>query len=164
MALGATPSVPVLTYTADKQFTISGFDSSLSYSVANGSRSGSIVTVATTGTTATITAKYPRSVSSSAARSLLTLAHGIVLTSPGAFIGSEGCGPRPNICCPAGQIQSTNGNQCGGAPGTQGNFAGCPNCTDPPCFGLFIQCYYWNYTNYSANGYALLGNVWGKTQ
>lgn len=163
--LGATPAVPTVSYTADNQFTITNYDATLTYTVTNGTRAGNLVTP--TSTTTTVTVKYPRGVVSSAAATLLTAPYARVLTSVATTLGSEGCGPRPNLCCPTGTIQSTAGNQCGGAPGTQGSFAGCSGCTPSnPCYGLFVTCWNWRWNNYSTGpegtGYTLIGNTWGK--
>ena len=162
---GATPPVPTLSYTAENQFTITNYDSTLVYELTSCSRSNNIVIPSSS--TATITAKYSRALVSSSARTLLTAPYDRVLTSVAGGVSSEGCGPRPNLCCPSGTIQGMAGNQCGGAPGTQGSFAGCSGCTSGnPCYGLFITCWNWRWNNYSTGpegtGYTLIGSTWGK--
>lgn len=159
---GATPAIPTLTYTAENQFTISDYDSTFTYTVTNGTRSGAVVTV--TSASATISARTSKSVVASGTRSLLTLANGRVLTTVASTMGSEGCGPRPNLCCSSG-ILNTNGDTCGGSPGTvvPDNF--CGNTCDPGnCFGLYMTCYNWYWTDYTSSGYTLQGSVWGKAQ
>lgn len=164
-SLGAVPSVPTLTYTAQNQFTIGNYDSSLTYTVTGGTRSGSVITVSTVGTTATVTARYGRGVAASAARSMLTAAYARVLTTSAGVVGGAGCGPRPTACCPGSTIMNTNGNTCGSG-GTQGAFAECGSSCPGNCYGLFITCWNWRWNNYSdgtdGTGYTLIGNTWGK--
>ena len=163
--LGAVPSVPTATYTAENQFTISNYDSTLTYAVVGGTRSGSVVTISSVGTTATVTAAYGRGVAASAAASLLTAASGRVLTSVASSPFSAGCGPRGTICCPSGTILDTSGTTCASG-GTQGAFAECGNSCPGNCFGLFLTCWNWRWNNYSTGpegtGYTLIGNTWGK--
>lgn len=161
VAFGATPAVPILSYTAQSQFTITNYDSTLQYSVTGGSRLGNIINISNVGTTATVSAKYPRSTVSSENKSLLTAAYARVLYGPGTGVGSAGCGSR-YVCCPSGMIHNTNGDQCLSG-GTQGCFAECcGTCAD--CTGLFLTCYNWYWTDYTGSGYTLLGSVWGKVQ
>lgn len=158
---GATPPVPTLSYTAQSQFTITNYDSTLQYSVTGASRSGNIVNINSVGTTATVNAKYSRSTISSANRSLLTAAHARVLYGPGTGVGRAGCGPQ-TVCCPSGMIHNPDGSQCG-CCGTRGCFAECcGRCED--CTGNFLTCYNWYWTDYSGSGYTLIGSVWGKAQ
>lgn len=158
--LGATPAVPSLTYTAEKQFTITDYDATLEYTVSGGTRSGAVITVTTTGVTATVTAKYPRAVLASSARQMLTAAHGIVLDSVASNPGSTGCGPRGDIACPGGTVTGTGGDTYVRGPGTVGDYCGgsCPG----NCYGLFGTCWYYHWTDYSGSGYTQQGNVWGK--
>lgn len=167
--LGATPTVPTLSYSAQGQFTITNYDSLLTYTVVNGTRSGNVITVSSTGTTATVTAKYSRGLVSSASSSMLTAAHGRVLSSIATSLGSEGCGHRSDLCCPGGTILDTSGAVCGGAPGTRtagGCGGGCPEGPYDPfeagCFTLYVTCWNWYWTDYSGSGYSLIGSVWGK--
>lgn len=163
---GATPPIPTLSYTAEKQFTITNYDPTLIYDVVNATRSASVITINNTGTTATITSKYTRSVISSSSKNMLTAIHTRVLTSSAGGVSSEGCGPRPTICCPV-TITGVDGSTCGSG-GTRGNFAGCPTCPSQPfeagCFGLFLTCWNWYWTDYSGSGYNLFGSVWGKAE
>jgi hypothetical protein len=159
---------PTLSYTAEGQFTITNHSASLFYSVSGATRSGNLLTSVSNG--ATIRAAYGSGLPLSAAATMLVAPHVRVLTTVATGIGSEGCGPRPNICCPGSSILNTNGDQCGGAPGTQGGFAGCSGCAPFPgpgdCFGTFLTCWNWRWTNYSdgtdGTGYTLIGNIWGK--
>jgi hypothetical protein len=162
---GAVPSVPNLSYTAEGQFTITNYDSSLTYTVSGATRSGNLLT--NVSNNATITAKYQRSVPSSAARTMNVAANVRILTSVAATPGSAGCGPRGTICCPGSSIVNTDGGQCVPGPGTQGSFAECDGvCSRENCFGLFLTCWNWRWTNYSTGpdgtGYTLIGNTWGK--
>lgn len=165
MPLGAVPAVPTATYTAESQFTIGNFDSTLTYTVVGGTRVGSVVTISTVGTTATVTASYGRGVVASAALSLLTAANARVLTSIASQPFSAGCGPRPTTCCPSGTILDTSGATCASG-GTQGSFAECGSSCPGNCYGLFLTCWNWRWTNYATGpdgtGYTLIGNTWGK--
>ena len=156
--LAGPPAVPNLTYTADNQYTITNYNSSLVYALTNSTRSGSVITVSSN--TATITAAYAVGAPASAPRTMSTLPNERVLLYPGTGYGSTGCGPRGDICCPDGQIQNTAGAQCGGAPGTQGDF--CDGACPGDCFGTFVTCYNWYWTNYTSAGYVLYGSHWGK--
>lgn len=167
---GATPATPILAYTAQNQFTISNYDPTLTYAVSGGTRSGSVITISSVGTTATVTAKYDRGLIASSARSMLTAAYSRVLTSVASTAGSAGCSPRGTLCCPSG-ILDTSGNTCAPGPGTQGAFAECnipTGCSQQQCFGLFITCWNWRWNNYSTGpegtGYTLIGNTWGKAE
>lgn len=164
----SAPPVPNLSYTADGVFTITNYNATFNYTTTGATRSGDQLT--SVSNNATITARYAAGAPVSAARTMLVAANARVLTTVNTGIGSEGCGPRPNICCPGSSILNTNGDQCGGAPGTQGNFAGCSGCAPFPgpgdCYGTFLTCWNWRWTNYSdgtdGTGYTLIGNTWGK--
>lgn len=160
---GATPPVPTLAYTGERQFTISDYDSTLTYTLSGCTRVGNVITVTTTGVTATVTAQYPRGLLESAARSMLTAAHARVLDSVQQTFSSAGCGPRSNSCCSSTWIMDVNGTTCGGAPGTQGSWTECGGSCPGNCYGYFnVQCWSWHWTDYSASGYTKQGNVWGK--
>lgn len=153
------PPVPTLAYTAQGTFTITNYDPTLTYTVTGATRSGSQLTGISSG--ATIKTAYSPGAPQSAARTMYVANHGIVLTTVAATPSSTGCGPRPDLCCPAGTTQSAvSPVQCGGSPGTRGDYCGgsCPG----DCFGLFVTCrnYYW--TDYSSSGYTLIGSIWGK--
>ena len=159
----SAPATPNLSYTAQSTFTITNYDATLTYAVTGATRSGNQLTSVTNN--ATITAAYAAGAPVSAARTMLVANNVRILTSVAGGVGSEGCGPRPTICCPGNTIQNTNGDQCGSV-GTQGNFAGCSGCAPGDCFGLFLTCWNWRWTNYSTGpdgtGYTLIGSVWGK--
>lgn len=66
----AIPAKPTLSYagsgtTDNGKFTITNYDANLTYTITNGTRSGSTVTVTNQNTTATVTARLPKSVSNS---------------------------------------------------------------------------------------------------
>jgi hypothetical protein len=155
--------LPTLSYTADGQFTITNHSASLFYSVSGATRSGNLLTSVSNG--ATIRAAYGSGLPLSAAATMLVAANARVLTTINTGIGSTGCGPRPTICCPGDTIFNTNGDQCASG-GTQGNHGGCEGCAPGDCFGVFLTCWNWRWTNYSdgtdGTGYTLIGNTWGK--
>jgi hypothetical protein len=156
---GAAPAVPTLSYTAQNQFTITNYDSTLDYTLTNCTRSTDIITP--TSGTATVTAKYPRALISSAARTAYTANHGIVLDSIASSPSSAGCSPRGFVGCPGGTVTDTAGNTGCAGPGTQGPFCG-TDCDASSCFGNFCTCWYYHWTDYSGSGYSLIGTVWGK--
>lgn len=162
MGLSA-PAAPQLSYTAEGQFTITNYDSSLTYAVVGATRTGNLLTSVTNG--ATITAAYSTGAPTSAASTMNVLAHARVLTD-GIGVTSTGCGPRGDICCPGGRILNTAGQVCGGAPGSLApdNFCdGTPGYPCPGfCYQLTVACYNWYWTNYTSSGYTLIGNIWGK--
>lgn len=165
---GATPPTPSISYTAENQFVIANYDSTLTYSVSNGTRSGNIVTANSAGTVATITSKYQKSLITSVSKSLRTLVHSRVLYGTAAGIGSAGCGPRPTIYCPSGMITNTAGDSSIPGGGTKGCFYECCpygiyTC-EGNCYGLFGSCYNWYWTDYASNGYNLYSSVWGKVE
>jgi hypothetical protein len=159
----SAPSAPTLSYTAQGQFTITNYNASLTYVVSGATRSGNLLTSVSNG--ATITAAYSAGAPVSAASTMNVLANARILSTPGQFLASEGCGPRPNLCCPSGQILNTAGESCGGSPGTIGPDYLCSNSCPGYCFTLYMQCYYWYWTNYTSSGYTLIGGdsgTWGK--
>jgi hypothetical protein len=159
---------PALSYTADGQFTITNYSATLFYSVSGATRTADLLT--SVSDNATITAAYASGLPVSATKTMRVAPHVRVLTSVAGGVSSEGCGPRPDLCCPAGTIQGTAGNQCGGAPGSVVPDQFCSNqgisCSPGNCFGLYITCWNWRWTNYSdgtdGTGYTLIGNTWGK--
>lgn len=164
----SAPAVPTLSYTAQSTFTITNYNASLTYVVVGASRSGDQLTSVTNN--ATITAAYSAGAPVSAARTMLVAAYARILTSVNTNITSTGCGPRADICCPSGTIQTTAGNQCGGAPGSLAPDNFCDGTPGYPCNGncyqLTVTCWNWRWNNYSTGpegtGYTLIGNVWGK--
>jgi len=158
-AHGATPAIPALTYSAANQFTITNYDSSLTYVLTNCTRSGALVTP--TGATATVAAQYPHGLFPSTARQALTAAHGRVQDSVYSGPHSDaGCGPRGGTTCGGGSLSDMSGGNYSGI-GTQGDFCGgaCPG----DCYGYFnFYCYNWHWTDYSGSGYSLIGSTWGK--
>ena len=167
MGLSA-PAVPVLSYTAESTFTITNYDATLTYVVVGASPSGNQLTSVTNN--ATITAAYSAGAPVSAARTMLVAAYARILTSVVSTPTDTGCGPRNNINCPDGTIQSTAGNQSGGAPGSLAPDNFCDGKPGYPCDGncyqLTVTCWNWRWNNYSTGpegtGYTLIGNVWGK--
>jgi hypothetical protein len=159
-AHGAIPTIPTLIYSAANQFTITDYDSTLTYILTNCTRSGALITP--TGATATIAVQYPHGLLPSTARQALTAAHGRVLDGVESTPASAGCGNRSGDtkCCGPGGIMNTNGDTCDSSNGTQGDFCGgaCPG----DCFGRFNTCYFYHWTDYSASGYSLIGSTWGK--
>lgn len=169
--ISVPPPTPTLSYTADGQFTITNYNAALFYVVTGATRSSDILSSVSNG--ATITAAYANGAPTSGSSTMNVAPNVRILTSVAGGVSSEGCGPRPDLCCPAGTIQSTAGNQCGGAPGTRtpgGCGGGCPEGPFDPfnagCFALFVTCWNWRWTNYSDGtdgiGYTLIGNTWGK--
>ena len=160
----SAPPVPQISYTAAGQFTITNYNSSLTYVVSGATRSGSLLSSVSNG--ATITATYSAGAPVSNASTMNVQAHGRVLTSVVSTPFSVGCSPRGNITCPGGSVLGVDGATSGGAPGTQGCFYQCEgNCScgpNGPCFGLFVTCYNSYITDYSGSGYTLIGSIWGK--
>ena len=164
----STPAVPVLSYTAQSTFTITDYNATLTYVVVGATRSGNQLTSVTNNST--ITAAYSSGAPVSAARTMLVANYARILTSVNTSITSTGCGPRDSICCPSGTIQNTNGDQCGGYPGSlaPNNFCdGTPGYPcDGNCYQLTVACWNWRWNNYSTGpegtGYTLIGTVWGK--
>jgi len=161
----SSPAAPILSYTAQGQFTITNYNASLTYAVIGATRSGNLLTGVSNG--ATITAAYASGAPVSNTSTMNVLAHARVLYGGATGVTSTGCGPRDNLCCPSGLILDTNGTVCGGAPGS---FIADPNqaaafcggaCNDN-CWQLTIACYNWYWTNYTSSGYTLIGNIWGK--
>jgi hypothetical protein len=152
------PAAPVLAYTAQGQFTITNFDATLTYTVTGATRTGAVLTGVSDG--ATVKVAYTSTSPQSAPSTMRVAAHARILDTQVSAPSSTGCGPRPDLCCPDGTIMSAAGNQCGGAPGTQGDWCGgaCPG----NCYGTFVTCWTWHWTDYSGSGYTLIGNVWGK--
>lgn len=159
----SSPSAPQLSYTADGQFTITNYNASLTYAVVGATRTDNLLTSVTNG--ATITAAYSAGAPPSAVSTMNVLAHAQVLGSFVTGVTDTGCGPRPNICCPTGLVQP-NFAQCGGSPGSLAPDNFCDGTPGYPCDGncyqLTIACYNWYYTNYTSEGYTLIGNTWGK--
>lgn len=157
------PESPTISYTAQGQFTITNYNASLTYAVVGATRSSNLLTSVSNG--ATITAAYASGAPTSAVSTMNVLAHAQVLGNFVTGVTDTGCGPRGNICCPGGLVQP-NFAQCGGAPGSlapdnfcdTGGGAPCPG----NCYQLTIACYNWYYTNYTSEGYTLIGNTWGK--
>ena len=155
---------PTLSYTADGQFTITNYNAALFYTVTGATRTNDLLT--SVSDNATITAAYANGLPVSATTTMRVAPNVRILTSVNTSLTDTGCGTRPDLCCPAGTIQSTAGNQCGGAPGSLApdNFCGgaCPG----NCFQLTVTCWNWRWTNYSdgtdGTGYTLIGNTWGK--
>jgi hypothetical protein len=153
-----------LSYTADGQFTITNYNAALFYTVTGATRTNDLLT--SVSDNATITAAYASGLPVSPTTTMRVAPNVRVLTSVNTSLTDTGCGTRPDLCCPAGTIQSTAGNQCGGAPGSLApdNFCGgaCPG----NCFQLTVTCWNWRWTNYSdgtdGTGYTLIGNTWGK--
>lgn len=165
--LGATPPTPTLAYTGLKQFTITNYDSTLTYTLTNCTRSGSVITVTNVGTNATVTARYGRGLSASAAGTGATLANGRVLTGAPTNYTDTGCGPRGTSCCSGGQILNVDGSTCSSVGSlAPDNFCGgsCPG----NCFQMTISCYSYYWTDYTSSGYTISGSttstssVWGK--
>ena len=159
------PPAPTLSYTAEGQFTITNYDSTLVYAVSGATRTGNLLTSVTNG--ATITTAYVAGAPTSNPSTMNVLANARVLYGPATGVTSTGCGPRPDQCCPSGMIINTSGQVCGGAPGS---FISDPNqaaafcngqCNDN-CWQLTISCYNWYWTDYSGSGYTLIGQTWGK--
>ena len=155
---------PTLSYTADGQFTITNYNAALFYTVTGATRTNDLLT--SVSDNATITAAYANGLPVSPTTTMRVAPNVRILTSVNTSLTDTGCGTRPDLCCPAGTIQSTAGNQCGGAPGSLApdNFCGgaCPG----NCFQLTVTCWNWRWTNYSdgtdGTGYTLIGNTWGK--
>lgn len=157
------PPAPTLSYTAEGQFTITNYDSTLVYAVSGATRTGNLLTSVTNG--ATITTAYVAGAPTSNPSTMNVLANARVLTDS-IGVTSTGCGPRPDICCPSGRIMNTSGQVCGGSPGSLApdNFCdGTPGYPCPGyCYQLTITCYNWYWTDYSGSGYTLIGQTWGK--
>jgi hypothetical protein len=158
------PAAPMLSYTAEGQFTIGNFDDKLIYTVTGATRSGSILSGVSNG--ATIVAAYETDLPKSNASTMNVLANGRIL-SPGDSQTSTGCGPRGDLCCPGGQIMDAGGRVCGGAPGSFMSDPGqakafCNGPCDTNCWQLTIACYNWRWTDYTGDGYKLIGQTWGK--
>ena len=75
----SAPPVPQISYTAAGQFTISPYNSSLTYVVSGATRSGALLSSVSNG--ATITATYSAGAPVSNASTMNVQAHGRVLTS-----------------------------------------------------------------------------------
>lgn len=158
----SSPPAPLLSYTADNAFTITNYDASLTYTVSGATRSGSSLTGVSYG--ATVRASYSAGAPLSNTSTMFVLANARVLYGSPTPVTSTGCGPRPDICCPSGLIFNSSGQVCGGSPGSiaPDNFCQFPSCTPGQCYQLTISCYNWYWTNYTAEGYTLIGNTWGK--
>jgi hypothetical protein len=157
--LAGPPAVPTLTYSAQNTFTITNYDATLTYTVTGATRTGNQLTAVTNG--ATIKAAWAPGAPQSAARTMNVLAHGRVLTTVAATPQDTGCGTRPGQCCPSG-ILNTSGATCSSGPGTLVPDAFCGGSCPGNCFGEYLTCYNWYWTNYTASGYTLIGTVWGK--
>ena len=155
----SSPSAPVLSYTSDNVFTITNYDASLTYTVSGATLSGSFLIRVSNG--ATVRASYSAGSPASNASTMNVLANARVLTDS-VGVTDTGCGPRGSLCCPGGRILDPAGNVCGGAPGSMAPDAFCGGACDGNCWQLTISCYNWYWTNYTANGYTLIGNTWGK--
>lgn len=157
------PATPILTYTGDRQFTISGYSASLVYTVTGASapNASGIITNATND--ATVTASYAVGAPASAARIMKIAAHARVLDAYQTTVGGVRCGWNPwdNPCCPNGWIANTDGSYCGGSGTYHNDYGSCGGlCTE--CFTLYMDCYSWHWTDYSGSNYTLYGSNWGK--
>lgn len=158
------PQAPQLSYVAEGQFSITNFDDKLSYTVSGATRSGSLLTGVSNN--ATIAASFePDSIKSNVS-TMNVLANARIL-SPGDNQSSTGCGPRGDLCCPGGQIMDAGGRTCGGAPGSfiadpSQAAAFCNGQCNDNCWSLTIACYNWRWTDYTADGYKLIGQIWGR--
>ena len=163
-----TPKLPppaaILAYTAEGTFTIGNYNAAYDYKVAGATRSGNLLNGVSNG--ATINVGFDATSLRSSNSTMNVLANGKILT-PAQSHTDTGCGPRGNLCCDGGQIINEGGAQCGGAPGSfisdpsQGA-AFCNGQCNDNCWQLTIQCYNWRYTDYSGDGYILIGQTWGK--
>ena len=154
----AAPAKPTLSYSAENQFTITNYDTTVDYVLTGCTRAGNIITPSSS--TATVASKYPRALVNSAAAQGLTAVHTRVLTTVSESPASQGCGPRPSTCCTSG-ILAVDGHTCEGT-GTQVPDGWCNNECIGWCFGLYLTCYNYYWTDYSGSGYALIGSTWGK--
>lgn len=159
------PPAPQLSYTAEGQFTIINYSSTIFYEVSGATRTNDILSSISNG--ATIRAAYSVGAPLSNSSLMNVAINTRVLTTVATNITDTGCGPRPNLCCPGGTIQNTSGAVCGGSPGSVAPDNFCGNTCDPGnCFQLTVTCWNWRWTNYSTGpdgtGYTLIGNIWGK--
>lgn len=157
--LAGPPETPVLAYTGEGEFTITDFDPALVYVVSGATLTGALLTEVTDG--ATVRSIYAPGAPPSNPSTMRVLAHGRVLGSVAANPSSQGCGPRPTVCCPAGTVMDTAGTTCSNT-GTQVPDNWCNNECPGWCFGMYLTCYHFSWTDYSANGFTLIGAVWGK--
>ena len=156
------PAAPFLRYSAEGQFTIDNYSGGLIYSVSGASRSGNILSGVSNG--ATITAEYGDGSPKSKSSTMNVLANARVLTDSIPST-TTGCGPRGDICCPDGRILDTSGRACGGSPGSLAPNNFCSDLGTPcdgNCYQLTVTCYNWYWTNYSGDGYTLIGQTWGR--
>lgn len=154
------PAVPVLTYSADSQFTISNYNAALTYAVTGCTRSGSSLT--SVSNNATITAAYGEG-TPSAARTMLILAHTYYSTGYASTTSPvESCGGSAWAYCSSGYSDVVTGSTNFGSGTYQPSLCG-GSCPATCFYNGAGNCYNRALTDYTSSGYTLQGSKWGKS-